>query len=202
MQVNSPDYYPSSVFNSLNLFISFLSVLLNQFLQSNNKTNYILVGYRKYFACWHKLFEFLFESVFAIRKNNANIIFISNITPITVVFDKKIKCSLYNSSVAFHLNLWFKLNSFLWLLEFSTGSHKRREQRLTKKTIKFKGRCNQPFWLRGHLKLFLENYYFLENLEMTQLAGGGRIMLIYVIASHCVQNLICESSLRIKCLLI
>ena len=100
-----------------------------------------------------------------------------NFTHITVVFDKKVKCSLYNCSVAFHLNLWFKLNSFLRLLEFSAGSHKRREQRLTKKTIKYKGRCNLPFWLQGHLKPILENYYFLENLEMTQLAGGGRIML-------------------------
>ena len=99
------------------------------------------------------------------------------ITHITVVFDMKIKCSLYNCSVAFHLNLWFKLNSFLRLLEFSAGSHKRREQRLTKKTIKYKGRCNLPFWLEGHLKLFLENYYFLENLKMTQLVGGGKIML-------------------------
>ena len=61
-----------------------------------------------------------------------------NTTHITAVFDKKIKCSLYNCSVEFHLNLLFKLNSFLGLLEFSAGSHKRREQRLAKKTIKYK----------------------------------------------------------------
>ena len=38
-------------------------------------------------------------------------------------------------------------------------------------------RCNLHSWLQGHLKHFLENYHFFENLEMTGLAGGGSIML-------------------------
>ena len=41
-----------------------------------------------------------------------------NITHITVVFEKKIKCSLYICGVIFHFNLWSKLNSFLRLLVF------------------------------------------------------------------------------------
>ena len=60
-----------------------------------------------------------------------------NITHIDVGFDKKIKYSLYNCSVAFHLNLWLKLNTFFRLLDFSAGSNKKREQKLTKKTIKY-----------------------------------------------------------------
>ena len=159
------------------LFISFLSLLLNQFLQSE-----II----RQITSWWVIENFLLVDI-SFLSFSLNQLLLSEIimqtsssfqiTHITVVFDMKIKCSRYNCSVAFHLNLQFKLNSFLRLLEFSAGSRKRREQRLTKKTIKYKGRCNLPFWLQGHLKLFLENYYFLENFEMTQLAGDGRIML-------------------------
>ena len=82
-----------------------------------------------------------------------------NITHITVVFETKIKCSLYNCSVAFLLNLCLKLNGFLRLLVCSAGIHKRREKKLTKKTIQ---RCNLPFWLQGHLKHFLRRVYTVK----------------------------------------
>ena len=86
----------------------------------------------------YNLFEFVFESVPGIRNNNAIIMFNSKYNHITVVSEKKIKCSLYIFSIVFHLNLWFKLNSFLRLLVLSAGIHEGREKKPTKKTIKYK----------------------------------------------------------------
>ena len=103
---------------------------------------------------------------------------VQNNTHITAVFEKKIKCNMYICSVAFqHFNLCFKLNIFFSLLLFFPGIYKRREKKLTKKTIKYKLGGSSKMWSiffpSKTFKTFFRKLSILFKFLMTQQVGGG-----------------------------
>ena len=71
-----------------------------------------------------------------------------------------------------------QINEFFYMVLFSAVIHKRREKKLISKTIKYKLDSSSKvqivfFYPKDIQKTFLETIGFVENLEMTQTAGGG-----------------------------
>ena len=75
-----------------------------------------------------------------------------------------------------------KLNGFFSLVLFSAEVHKRREKQLTRKTTKCKldsfSKMRSTFLLSRTFKtVFSKTIDFTENLGITQVAGGERVVL-------------------------
>ena len=95
-----------------------------------------------------------------------------------------------------------QINTFGSLVLFSAVIHKRKEEKLVNKTIKYKlDRSSKMqfaiFYPKNILIFFLKIIDFVENLEMTQIAevGGGGAGE-GVIMTLCVRKSICDSPLR------
>ena len=72
--------------------------------------------------------KFIVEWILAIRGNVHRSSSVQTITRISVIVDKKIKCSLFIWGTVHHLSLLFKFRSSFSLVLFSAGIHKMREK--------------------------------------------------------------------------
>ena len=95
-----------------------------------------------------------------------------------------------------------QINNFFGLLLFSTVILKRRGKKtITKKTKYELGSSSKlqfAFFPQIHSKLFFwKTINFVENLEMTQIAGGGGDHILCVIMTQCVRKSIYDSPLNL-----
>ena len=160
--------------------------------------NYLLV---------YKLFEFVFESVSAIRNNNANIIFISKY--------HSHYCSFWeeNQVQSVYLQCYISLQSVVQIKQFLKiacifcWNPQKKRKKLTKKTIRYKlggsSKMHSIFLASRTFKTFQRKLsFFWKSWHDATTSRGWEDHFICVIILHYVQNLICESPLIIKFLLI
>ena len=91
-----------------------------------------------------------------------------------------------------------QINNFFSLVLFSDVIHKRIGKKLISKPTKYKLRSSskmQSFYPKDIPNFFWKIIDFVENLEITQIAGDGAHVLC-VILTKCIRKSMCDSPLN------
>ena len=105
--------------------------------------------------------------------------------------------SVYRGGCVSHLRLLLNLNTFFSLVLFYLWIHNGRPKRLTNNSMLIKRFFKDEEPLPWIFETFLKNYRFSQKSgNDAYIRGWGSCY--WVIMTHCIQKLICDSSLIIK----